>query len=703
MTNIFNNKKNINNTSQIQGDEVIANSNLLMPRLSTAERDANNFETGSIIWNTTTNEYQILDESLTWEIVSIGSGGSGFVTITGPDTITGLKKINNEFRLLQNTMMGTDQTPTSVLHIKATNPSLQIESSGAGENSTILMKGTLGNIYDYGFNTTTMEMTSGDSNIKFKQGGNSLVVFDTANKSISVGDNPATLPKVRALFNSGINEDHSVGLPRMSALGESGYITTVAADPQYDGSIWYNTTTNELRGIFNNVAQNIHHGGTTTITNANIADVSSTVVGINDTQTFTNKTIDANNNTITNINANSIANGVVDNTEFQYLDGVTSSIQTQLNAKVDLTSTQSISGSKTFQNNGPTDKLDIVTIENTSATLGNPRASGVLLKGSTVNNVTNEWSIYTEGNLDDTLCFYNYKLFPGAGGVKMSIDNNSLNLPQSGQSYKIQGNDVLNSTTLGSGVLSSSLTSIGEQSGGLNISTGQTYKINNIEALSNTKLRLNNQDIINQSTSTISGIVNGVFQQITPSNNLCHFVNSDIRVDGATGNDAVVNIIRSTGEIAKLKSTTAGYEVENNTQVLYRANNTGLDLLVGDYKKNGVNVLDSIPWTLTFQEYITNSTSFVPVTFFLYTTGRVWNNITVVTNDIGTGDVQFELFNITQASAIVTSAIIGPALGVVTTTLNLGGGFPNQNDIIGLYFRKNSGGGSKNLVCASIR
>jgi len=57
--------------------------------------------------------------------------------------------------------------------------------------------------------------------------------------------------------------------------------------------------------------------------------------------TLTNKSIDADTNTITNIedadikllagiNASKIANGNVDNIEFQYLDGVTSSIQDQL-------------------------------------------------------------------------------------------------------------------------------------------------------------------------------------------------------------------------------------------------------------------------------------------------------------------------------------------------------------------------------------
>ncbi len=61
--------------------------------------------------------------------------------------------------------------------------------------------------------------------------------------------------------------------------------------------------------------------------------------------TFTNKSIDSANNTITNIvdadiksdaaiDASKIANGNVSNAEFQYLDGVTSAIQTQLGTKL---------------------------------------------------------------------------------------------------------------------------------------------------------------------------------------------------------------------------------------------------------------------------------------------------------------------------------------------------------------------------------
>lgn len=70
--------------------------------------------------------------------------------------------------------------------------------------------------------------------------------------------------------------------------------------------------------------------------------VSGSVVGTTGSQTLSGKSIDADANIITNIDNNDIkanaaidatkiSNGIVDNTEFDYLNGVTSAIQTQLN------------------------------------------------------------------------------------------------------------------------------------------------------------------------------------------------------------------------------------------------------------------------------------------------------------------------------------------------------------------------------------
>ena len=75
-----------------------------------------------------------------------------------------------------------------------------------------------------------------------------------------------------------------------------------------------------------------------------LASIGSTAVGISDAQTLTNKSIDSDNNTITNIvnadikaaaaiDAAKIADGTVSSAEFQYINSLSSNAQTQLNAK----------------------------------------------------------------------------------------------------------------------------------------------------------------------------------------------------------------------------------------------------------------------------------------------------------------------------------------------------------------------------------
>jgi len=71
---------------------------------------------------------------------------------------------------------------------------------------------------------------------------------------------------------------------------------------------------------------------TATSTELNLLSGATGIVTDTSSVTLTNKTISGTNNTLTNINATSIGNGTVSNTEFQYLDGVTSNIQNQLYA-----------------------------------------------------------------------------------------------------------------------------------------------------------------------------------------------------------------------------------------------------------------------------------------------------------------------------------------------------------------------------------
>lgn len=76
---------------------------------------------------------------------------------------------------------------------------------------------------------------------------------------------------------------------------------------------------------------------TTAVTSADITD---------------NEIVNADINSSAAIDASKIANGTVSSTEFQYLDGVTSAIQTQITARVIATHTVSAAGTLTLSTAG---------------------------------------------------------------------------------------------------------------------------------------------------------------------------------------------------------------------------------------------------------------------------------------------------------------------------------------------------------------
>lgn len=116
--------------------------------------------------------------------------------------------------------------------------------------------------------------------------------------------------------------------------------------------------------------------GNVTIT---LPDTTATLITAASTDTLTNKSINADNNTITNIddneikasagiNATKIGTGVVDNTELSYLDGVTSAIQTQLNSKADASTGVTLTGTQTLQNK-TLDNTSTITIKDSLLTI----------------------------------------------------------------------------------------------------------------------------------------------------------------------------------------------------------------------------------------------------------------------------------------------------------------------------------------------
>jgi hypothetical protein len=101
-----------------------------------------------------------------------------------------------------------------------------------------------------------------------------------------------------------------------------------------------------------------------------------------------------------------------------------------------------------------------------------------------------------------------------------------FNLP-SGKTYKINSTEVLNSTTLGSSIIYSSLTTIGTLNQDLNLSTGYVIKINSIEVLSANTLGVN---IVNSSLTKVGTLTTGVWNAAAINGNYINYSTTNFKV-----------------------------------------------------------------------------------------------------------------------------------------------------------------------------
>ena len=193
-------------------------------------------------------------------------------------------------------------------------------------------------VFDGEGNATGLaEFQSGEF-IDYAYGGTGVATLGSAGQVLKVNSGGTALEygNVEAIVNiDGATDLTGVTLATTDQLlasdgGSEGRITLAQIDTLFT------STSQTLSNKTINSASN-----TITITEANISDLQSYILA-GSTDTLTNKTINASNNTITNIgdselssgiNATKLADGSVSNTEFQYLNGVTSAIQTQLDAK----------------------------------------------------------------------------------------------------------------------------------------------------------------------------------------------------------------------------------------------------------------------------------------------------------------------------------------------------------------------------------
>ena len=293
---------------------------------------------GTITFSGTTNEIEVGESSGT---ITIGLPDN--VTIGGNATVTGNLTVN-----------GTTTTVNSTT-IEITN-SFTFEGSTADEYETVL------GVID----------PTADRTINLPNASGTIVLQDTTdtltNKTINSASNTITITESNisdlgayitasstdTLTNKTINSASNTITITESNISDLGaYITASSTDTltNKSGNIsqWTNdsgyltsfTETNDLTAAVTwanvpdaNITQSsvTQHQAALSITESQISDLGSYITA-SSTDTLSNKTISGSNNTISGINATSIADGSISNTEFQYLNGVTSSIQTQLDAK----------------------------------------------------------------------------------------------------------------------------------------------------------------------------------------------------------------------------------------------------------------------------------------------------------------------------------------------------------------------------------
>ena len=236
-------------------------------------------------------------------------GTNAFTTVTSPSgTIVG----TSDTQTLTNKTINTASNTITIVEADISDLGSYITASSTDTLTNKTISGssnTLSNIGNSSLANSSITVTDGTTSTATSLGG--TITFAGTSNEIEVGESSGTI---------------TVGLPDDVTIGNN---LTVTGDLTINGTTTtVNSTTIEVTNSFTFEGSTADAFETTlgvvdptADRTINLPDVSGTVITT------------GNLSGITSLDATSIADGSVSNTEFQYLNGVTSAIQTQLNAK----------------------------------------------------------------------------------------------------------------------------------------------------------------------------------------------------------------------------------------------------------------------------------------------------------------------------------------------------------------------------------
>ena len=263
-------------------------------------------------------EYQAAD------FIGVADGGTGAVTFSagiltadGTNAFTTVTAPSGAIVGTSDTQTLTNKTISSAsntITITESNISdlgsyITASSTDTLTNKTIdAASNTLSNIGNSSLTNSSITVTDGSTSTATSLGG--TITFNGTTNEVEVGESSGTI---------------TIGLPSDVTIGNN---LTVTGDLTVNGTTTtVNSTTIEITNSFtfegstpNDFETTLGVVDPTADRTINLPDVSGTVITT------------GNLSGITSLDATSIADGSVSNTEFQYLNGVTSNIQTQITA-----------------------------------------------------------------------------------------------------------------------------------------------------------------------------------------------------------------------------------------------------------------------------------------------------------------------------------------------------------------------------------